>query len=197
MIMLTHQERRSLVVNIEIPRDKYVYGEVHVDELDKGLDLGITGALRQAALTGCTRQIKAWNLAMPAVEPLVLDFGLGEFYKTGLIEYWIANEIVAGYCGKFLFLFDGQTCPKHHHRMKLETFFIVKGRVRMDYAGAVCELGEGGTLLVECQKPHQIIGLGPALILEISKPCVVADNFFADPRIPIGGNYPSGQGAQS
>ena len=22
-----------------------------------------------------------------------------------------------------------------------------------------------------------------------SRPCVVADNYFADPRIPIGGNY--------
>ncbi len=160
-----------------------------MDELDKGLNLCIGGALRQAALAACARQIKAWRLAMPTVEPLVLDFGLGEFYKTGLIEYWIANEIAAGYCGKFLFLFDGQTCPGHHHRTKLETFFIVKGRVRMAYDGRGRELREGDTLLVECGKPHEFSALGPALILEISKPCVVDDNYFADPRIPIGGNY--------
>ena len=33
--------------------------------------------------------------------------------------------------GKFLFVFDGQTCPYHRHALKHETFFVVKGRIRM------------------------------------------------------------------
>ncbi len=160
-----------------------------MDELAKALGICLRGPQRQSALVTLARQLETWQLRMPAVEPLVLDFGLGEFYKTGLIEYWIANEIAAGYCGKFLFLFDGQTCPRHHHRTKLETFFIVKGRVRMDYDGRRRELRGGDALPVECGQPHEFSALGPALILEISKPCVVDDNYFADPRIPIGGNY--------
>ncbi len=60
---------------------------------------------------------------MPPHEPLVSDFGLGDFYETGLIEYWVANEIQAGYCGKLLFVFGGQTCPMHWHKRKHETFF--------------------------------------------------------------------------
>jgi hypothetical protein len=33
---------------------------------------------------------------MPPVDPLVLDFGLGDFYRTGLIEHWVANATSAG-----------------------------------------------------------------------------------------------------
>jgi hypothetical protein len=33
---------------------------------------------------------------------------------------------------------------------------------------------------------HCFTGVGPALLLELSMPCVVEDNEFADPHIPIG-----------
>ncbi len=160
-----------------------------MDELDVGLKISVTGQLRDEALAACARQLKAWDVAMPPVEPLVLDFGLGEFYRTGLIEYWVANELEAGYCGKFLFLFDGQTCPLHHHRTKLETFYIQRGTVHMQYASREWDMRPGDVLRVETNHPHTFRGVGPALILEVSKPCVIADNFFADSRIPIGGNY--------
>lgn len=87
-----------------------------MDELDSDLQISVTGTVREEALAACARQLRAWDVALPPVEPLVLDFGLGDFYRTGLIEYWIANEIEAGYCGKFLFLFDRQTCPLHRKR---------------------------------------------------------------------------------
>ncbi|MDQ1328064.1 MAG: Cupin 2 protein, partial [Candidatus Poribacteria bacterium] len=32
-------------------------------------------------------------------------------------------------------------------------------------------------------------GIGPALLLELSMPCVVDDNYFENSDIPIGGNY--------
>ncbi len=158
-------------------------------ELNKARSIGFAGLPAKQALRAFAKQLRAWDFTMPAVQPLVLDFGLGDFYRVGLIEYWITNEVNAGYCGKFLFVFDHQTCPRHHHREKLETFFIVKGIVEMDYDGTVRRMKPGDVLLVECGKPHQFRGIGPALILEISKPCLVADNYFADSNIPIGGNY--------
>ncbi|MCX7825575.1 MAG: hypothetical protein N2689_08445 [Verrucomicrobiae bacterium] len=126
---------------------------------------------------------------MPAVEPLVLDFGLGEFDKTGPIEYWVANEEAAGYCGRFLLVFDGQTCPKHHHKAKLETFFVVKDQIEIEYDGHVRGMDPGDTLRIACGHLHQFTGCGAALLLEVSRPCVIDDNYFAEPRIPIGGNY--------
>ena len=63
---------------------------------------------RKKALVAFQEQMRLWGLKMPSVEPLVLDFGLAEYEDTGLIECWIANEIEAGYCGKYLFVFDAR-----------------------------------------------------------------------------------------
>jgi D-lyxose ketol-isomerase len=160
-----------------------------MNELDRALNIALKGPEADRALADFRRQIAAWNVALPPVEPLVLDFGLGDFRRVGLIEYWIANEAAAGYCGKYLFVFDGQTCPLHRHRVKHETFFVVKGRVAMEYDGRRLELGEGGVLPVEPWKFHSFTGIGPALLLELSMPCQVDDNYFDNPDIPIGGNY--------
>lgn len=156
-----------------------------MDELDKGLDISVRGPLRDDALARCAEHLAAWQIALPPVEPLVLDFGLGDFERIGLIEYWIANELEAGYCGKYLFVFDGQTCPTHHHREKMETFFVVQGRMRVSLGDRELELGPGDVLPIRPGQRHSFTGVGPALMLELSKPCVVADNVFADRAITI------------
>lgn len=163
-----------------------------MDERDKTLPIALTGAKRTKALREFKTQMKAWDLAMPPHEPLVLDFGLNDFAKIGLIEYWIANEIEAGYCGKFLFVFDGQTCPAHLHRKKHETFFLVRGRLRVTFNDSVLNLKPGDCLPVAPGILHSFTGRGPALLLEISKPCLVADNFFQNSEIPIGQNRKKG-----
>ena len=160
-----------------------------MDELEKGLDIGLSGPLRDQSLAAFWKQMDDWGVAMPTVSPLVLDFGLGDFHRTGLIEYWIANERKAGYCGKYLFVFDGQTCPEHSHKEKHETFFIVKGRVRMCLDGELRQMQPGDTLSVAPGASHRFTGIGPALLLELSTPCEIDDNYFKDTRIPIGGNY--------
>jgi len=160
-----------------------------MDELNKGLDISLKGTEAENALARFHEQLQQWGLVMPPTEPLVLDFGLGIFSEVGLIEYWIANEIEAGYCGKYLFVFDGQTCPRHQHREKHETFFIVKGRVKMNYRGEQMEMIPGDVLPVPPGELHSFTGAGPALLLEISKPCLIDDNYFEDARIPVGGNY--------
>jgi mannose-6-phosphate isomerase-like protein (cupin superfamily) len=157
-----------------------------MDELEKGLDISLRGPVRNEALARFGEQVAEWQIALPPVEPLVLDFGLGDFYRTGLIEYWIANEMDAGYCGKYLFVFNGQTCPSHHHRRKMETFFLVKGRLRVEIVTRAMELQPGDVLTVRPGERHSFTGIGPALLLELSKPCVIDDNVFADRSIPIG-----------
>lgn len=146
-------------------------------------DLQLWGSERDRAVAEMRTQVAAWGLAMPDVEPLVIQFGLGEFRKTGEIEHWIANEPASGYCGKFLFVFDGQTCPYHRHDVKHETFFVLKGRVRMVVDGAERVLAEGDTLVMPPGVRHSFTGLGCALLLEVSMPSTLNDNFFEDRRI--------------
>jgi len=160
-----------------------------MDELTKALSYGLSGDAKEKAIKEFQSHLKGWGMKMPPAEILVEDFGLGDFRREGLIECWVANEMEAGYCGKFLFLFDGQECPMHHHRTKHETFYIVHGTVSMTFDGATRVMKPGDVLPVPPGKPHSFKGIGPVLVLEVSKVCLVDDNFFADPRIPYGGNY--------
>ena len=142
------------------------------------------GVSAERALADFHLQMKAWGIALPPVKPLVLDFGLGDFRHTGLIEDRIANEAEAGYCGKYLFVFDGH-CSLHHHRRKHETFFVVKGRFAVECDGRRLDLKEGEVLPVAPGTVHSFKGVGPALLLELSMPCEVDDNYFQDTRIPV------------
>jgi quercetin dioxygenase-like cupin family protein len=150
-------------------------GEFHAIE--------IQGAEREKALADIRKQIADWGLTLPTVTPLPLHFGLNRFEEIGETEFWIANETEHGYCGKFLFVFDGQTCPYHHHRTKHETFFVMKGTLRMKVGEQERILHEGELLVLPPEVGHSFTGVGPALVLEISMPSVRKDSFFAETRI--------------
>jgi len=143
----------------------------------------LQGPKRRESLDNFSRQIAQWQLAMPPVKPLVIDFGMDDFDRVGLIECWITNEVEAGYCGKYLFLVDGQQCPFHSHKQKHETFFVVKGQIRMIIDGQEQIMNEGNVLAMPPGQVHSFIGIGNALVLEMSMPCVVSDNQFQDPKI--------------
>jgi mannose-6-phosphate isomerase-like protein (cupin superfamily) len=66
---------------------------------------------------------------------------------------------------------------------------MVKGQVRMVCGGRTWSMGTGEVLPVPPGVQHAFTGLGPALLLEVSMPCIVDDNVFADERIPIGANW--------
>jgi mannose-6-phosphate isomerase-like protein (cupin superfamily) len=160
-----------------------------MDELDRVLSIALTGKERDHAVADFKECLDKWQLYMPPAEAIVEDFGLGNFRKVGLIECWIANETRAGYCGKFLFVFDGQQCPEHHHRAKHETFHIVRGKVQMSLDGEIRIMSPGDVLAIPPGQRHSFQGIGPTLLLEISQPCFLDDNYFSDTRIPIGGNF--------
>jgi mannose-6-phosphate isomerase-like protein (cupin superfamily) len=157
-----------------------------MDELDKVQAVALQGAAAARAVQALRDQAAVWGLTLPPAPPFACDFGLGRFDEIGEVEVWIANEAAAGYCGKFLFVKDGQTCPLHCHRVKHETFYMVKGEVRMVCGGVTRVLRPGDVLPVAPGVQHAFTGIGPALLLEVSMPCVLEDNVFADARIPIG-----------
>ena len=138
---------------------------------------------RSEALKAFNDQISQWGLSMPKVDPLVMDFGLGRFEQEGLVECWIINELDAGYCGKYMFVFDKQSCPMHSHHDKHETFFVVKGKIQVTTDRGVKILEPGDVLPVDTDMKHSFMGIGNSLVLEISKPCDVNDNNFVDPHI--------------
>jgi N-acetylneuraminate synthase len=160
-----------------------------MDELKKGLLISLHGKRSNEIIKKVHKIVRQWGLRLPDVDPLVLDFGLGRFNEIGEVEFWIANEKEAGYCGKFLFLFEGQRCPNHMHKVKLETFFVVKGQIEMIYNGKTIVLKAGDTLRMETGVYHGFLALEPVLLLEVSRPSLIDDNYFENTLIPIGGNY--------
>jgi mannose-6-phosphate isomerase-like protein (cupin superfamily) len=143
----------------------------------------ISGKARTKAIADFKKQMKKWGITMPAVVPQVLDLGSGKFRKIGLLEYWICNSEKEGYCGKFLFVFNGQTCPYHLHKFKHETFFVLKGKVSMTIDGKTKLMKEGSTVAMKQGSYHSFTGKGPALLLEVSKPCKPGDNYMRDKTI--------------
>ena len=143
----------------------------------------LSGKERKEALKKCYAILKDWKIKMPKVKPLVLDFGLGDFYKNGLIEFWIANEKKESYCGKFLFVFNHQTCPFHHHNFKHETFFVLKGKVEMNIDGKKLLMNAGEIKVMSQKTKHSFTGKGSALLLEVSKPCILEDSIFRNKKI--------------
>ncbi len=137
---------------------------------------------RETALASCLEQFQNWGMAPPDVEPLILDFGLRDFDRVGLIEFWIANELTAGYCGKYLFTFANQACPQHSHRIKHETFMPVYGEYEVTFNDRIISLGPGQLLAIEPGHVHGFKSNTNALLLELSMPCDISDNYFVDPR---------------
>ncbi|HLJ57648.1 MAG TPA: cupin domain-containing protein, partial [Chthonomonadaceae bacterium] len=147
-------------------------------------DFELQGGERASALAEAAAVIAGWGLIMPPGEPLVIHFGLHDFRRIGEVEYWIVNDRVNNYCGKFLFLFDGQRCPLHYHRIKVETFFVVRGRIALEVDGEPLVLREGDTYKMAPGRSHTFAAeAGPALVLEVSLPSLPGDNFFTDGRI--------------
>ncbi len=144
----------------------------------------LQGREREEALKKCMEILSKWDLIPPKETVLVLNFGLNEFEKIGLIEFWVANNTEEGYCGKFLFLFEGQSCPEHYHKLKHETFFVVKGKVKMVLDGKEMMLEAGDILPMGQGVKHKFAAIdGAAYLLEASKPCKPGDSIFTDKRI--------------
>ena len=145
--------------------------------------LTLQGDERRQALAKIHQVVASWGLKLPDVPPDPLHFGFNDFSRIGETEFNVNNNVEEGYCGKFMFLFAGQKCPMHHHRVKHETFFIVKGRVEMQMDGKTFVMEQGETLVVNQNAKHAFTALVDSLILECSKPDLVEDSIFEDEQI--------------
>lgn len=90
-------------------------------------------------------------------------------------EVWIANNVENDYCGKILEIKEGYGSSMHFHVEKHETFFILSGKLQVDYidtANAVLKtviVESGETLEIERNQPHKLIPKdGDVQIIEVS-----------------------------
>lgn len=148
----------------------------------------VRGAERRRIMERIHRQAKRWGVSIPDVACHPFHFGLGDFDRFGETEFWIANEVAAGYCAKLMFVFAGQECPYHRHRVKHETFLVLQGAARMVVNGRKVAKKAGDIVRVPPGTRHSFAGdRGACLLLEVSMPSVPGDSWFDDERIGVGG----------
>ena len=148
------------------------------EELEKALKQSLNDGNAKIIIERINSQMAKWGLKMPDVPPLVFDFGRGDVFNIGETEFWIANELEHGYCGKYMFLLKGQTCPEHFHNIKHETFFIVKGLVRMNSGEKSWNMTEGDTYAMVREKSTVLLPLRTHLFLKCQSRLLLQIMFF-------------------
>ena len=101
--------------------------------------------------------------------PLKLDEVIKIVPKGWGEERWIHNDDL--YCGKLLVLNQDKNCSLHYHVKKTETFYIVKGHLKMELTDIenankqppvikeVFEMKTGDAILVHPGLVHRFTGL--------------------------------------
>jgi len=146
-------------------------------------NLELVGKEKEIAVNKCKKIVDSWGLTLPDVYACPFHFGLNDFYRIGEIEFDINNNIKEGYCGKLIFIFKDQTCPVHHHKIKHETFYLIKGKVKMEIEDGPIIMEQGDIFVMDQNVKHKFTGLEDSLILESSKPDIVEDSIFDDESI--------------
>ncbi len=111
----------------------------------------------------------------------VVDFGLDEYDKTGLGIFVKVNE--PEYCSKWMVLKPGQTCLFHKHKIKKETFFVMKGTVILSTDDKKITLKPGDSYTLSKGEYHTFTSKKGAVIEEVSTHDDNADNYFKDKRV--------------
>jgi quercetin dioxygenase-like cupin family protein len=80
-------------------------------------------------------------------------------------EHWIVNR---EYCGKKLVLKKGFRCSLHQHKIKDETFYVIKGKVLMETDTGTRLLLPGDKHHIGIGQKHRYTGMQDSEIIEFS-----------------------------
>lgn len=84
-------------------------------------------------------------------------------------ELWIVNN--DKYCGKLLFLNKNAISSYHYHKIKQETFYILKGQIALTIEGKDYMLdSRSSPKTIMPNQKHKVYGITSSVILEVSTP---------------------------
>ena len=135
-----------------------------------------------AAQAQTRRQLEDAGLTIaPALEIEIADFRLGRFAQEGLGIVVRVNE--PEYCSKWLTLWPGQECPAHYHKLKKETFFVLRGEVELVADGEAIALKAGERFTIRPGVRHSFGSPAGAVIEEVSTHDENSDSYFDNPAV--------------
>jgi quercetin dioxygenase-like cupin family protein len=107
-------------------------------------------------------------------------FGIDRFEETGAAIISLVNR---EYCKKLIVLLPGQSHPEHYHKLKEETFLVLRGDISIDLNGTRKECTSGCILVVERGARHSFRTRGGVIMEEISSTHHRGDSYYTDPAI--------------
>ena len=106
---------------------------------------------------------------------------------TGAVEKGWGGEIIFAtndlYCGKLMYFKEGAKFSMHFHDEKDETWFVLEGVFDVKYIDTsnakmlIKRLNTGDTWRNYPLEPHQLICIEEGVIIEVSTPDSVEDNY--------------------
>ena len=93
-------------------------------------------------------------------------------------EHWIVNR---EYCGKKLILRRGYRCSLHYHKNKDEVFYVISGRLLLQYGETARVLEVGDHQHIAPGVPHSFWGIADAEIIEFSTHHEDEDSYRVEP----------------
>lgn len=107
-------------------------------------------------------------------------YGLENFTEIGCTIFNIIND---DYCKKIIVLLKGQTNPEHYHKLKKETFLVLKGQLELLLEGKVHILNPGEMITVLPGSRHSFSSDTGCVFEEISSEHHKDDSFYTDKDI--------------
>ena len=96
-------------------------------------------------------------------------------------EEWIVNT--PEYCGKILTLKRGFRCSMHYHKNKDETFFLIDGRILLEYGSEQRVMIPGESQRIEPEVLHRFTGLDDSRIVEFSTHHEESDSYRVEGQL--------------
>jgi len=90
-------------------------------------------------------------------------------------EEWIVNN--EKYCGKRLLITRGYCCSIHMHKLKDETFYIVRGKVLIEVSGKRWIMNVGDSVRIKPETYHSFTGLEDSDVMEFSTRHLESDSY--------------------
>lgn len=107
-------------------------------------------------------------------------YGIGNFRHIGAL---IVNVVNREYCKKLIIVLPGQKHPRHHHKIKEETFLVLYGDLEIEIDGVKYSLKPGDMQTVLRGQVHSFSSKKGAVFEEISTTHVNGDSYYDDQQI--------------
>jgi len=141
------------------------------------MDEIISGFLKNAIL-----HLKKENIVLPkkAQVSIYHHCGTENFDNTGAV---FVNIINRDYCKSYVVMCAGQHYPIHYHKIKNESFYVLRGELNLSVDGVGYILSPGEMLHVERGSDHSFWTLTGCVFEEISTMYIPNDSVYLEESI--------------